>query len=168
MSLESLTPDEQAYLNIGKLLLEHPETKRDTQRLIKKARPQTVIADLEMEDALDKRTADLKKQQEALEERLNKDALERKIEAERAKIREAGGDVTALEAFMKENELYSYEKAWKIFQQVNVPASPTPSSLISEVKGMKGDDAKSLWKNPAQWAREQAASVLNELRGKVA
>lgn len=165
MSLENLSPQERAYLNAGKALLDNPDVARDAKRLLIKAAPGTKFADIELEDRISVREAELKKQADALEERLNKDSLERKIEGERQKIRDAGGDVAAVEAFMKENELYSYDKAWKIFQKVNVPADPTPSSLIHE---MKGADAKEIWKNPTEWARTEAKRALDEMRGRAA
>lgn len=165
MSLESLTPDELAFLNVGKLLLEHPEVKRDAQRLIKKARPQTVIPEIDLEDRLLARETELTKRQQEMEDRLNKEALERRIEKEREAVREMGIDVSALETFMKENELYSYPKAAKIFQQVNQPASPTPASLMTDIKGMAGDEAKKLWSNPTQYARDVAKQVHAEFAG---
>ncbi len=164
MSLENLTPDELAFLNIGKLLIENPKTKREAQRLIKTARPETVIPEVEFEERLVAQESEFAKKQLALEERLNKEALERRIEKERETVREQGIDVAALEAFMKENELYSYPKAAKIFAQVNQPASPTPSSLMADVKAMKPDDAKALWANPTKWARDAAAQVHKEFQ----
>jgi hypothetical protein len=165
VSLENLTPDELAFLNIGKLLMQNQEVSREAKRLLKKAKPDVSLPDIELEDRLAAREAEITRKQTEFEERLNKDALERKIEAQRQSIRDQGIDVTALEAFMKEHEIYSYEKAAKIFSQVNRPADPTPSSLMTEVKGMQGDDAKKLWGNPTEWARQTAKQALDELRG---
>lgn len=159
MSLEDLTSEQRAFLAAGELLLKNPEVMMEAKRLIKKVKPDVRFQDLETQDQIDASTKKLREEQEKLTEKINKDALERKFEEQRARLRADGVDVEALEAFMKENELYSYEKAAKIYAQVNKPATPTPSSLLQD---MSKPDAKNFWADPVKAAREEAEKYFQE------
>jgi hypothetical protein len=153
LSLEDLTSEQRAFLAAGELLLKNPEVAMEAKRLIKKVKPDVRFQDLETHDSIEASTKKLRDEQEKIQEALNKDRLERQFESQRAKLRADGVDVEALEAFMKENELYSYEKAAKIFKQVNALAPPTPSSLMQD---MDLPDAKAFWKDPVKAARSEA------------
>ncbi len=162
MSLEELTAQQRANLAAMELLMSNPDVALQTKKLIKQLRPETRFADLEVHEQITASTAELAKKQTALEEQLNKDRLERQIAEQRAKLRVAGVDVEQLEAFMKENEIYSYEKAQKIYAQVNRPAAPTPArSLVSD---MQSDEelVKQFWKDPVRTARTEAENFFKE------
>lgn len=159
MSLEDLSADQRAYLAAGELLLKNPEVAMEAKRLIKKVKPDVRFQDLETQDSIDASVKKLREDQEKLTEQLNKANLDRKFEEQRARLRAEGIDVEALEAFMKENELYSYEKAAKIYKQINVIAPPTPSSLLQD---MAKPDAKNFWADPVKAAREEAEKYFSE------
>ena len=168
MSLEDLTPQERAYLSAGKLLFENPEVSKDAKRLLIKAKPETKanFPDISLEDTLNARQAELDKRAKEIDERLAKDELDRRVEKQRSTLREQGIDVEALETFMKENELYSYEKAAKIFKQVNQTAPATPASLVRNMQANADAQVKSFWKDPIKAARDEAAAAIDDLRGR--
>jgi hypothetical protein len=159
VSLEDLTSEQRAYLAAGELLLKNPEVAMEAKRLIKKVKPDVRFQDLETHEQIVASTASLKAEQEKITEAINKANLERKFEEQRAKLRADGIDVEALEAFMKENELYSYEKAAKIFKQVNQLAPATPHSLMQD---MDLPDAKAFWQDPVKAARAEAEKYFTE------
>lgn len=160
MSLEDLTPEQRAHYAIGELLMKsNPEIALAAKKLVKQVKPEVRFPDLETHEQIAASTAELSKKQEALTEQLNKDRLERQIAEQRAKLRSAGVDVEELEAFMKENEIYSYEKAQKIYAQVNKPGTPTPSSLHQQ---MQDKDMEAFWKDPVKAARTEAENFFKE------
>jgi hypothetical protein len=157
--LEDLTAEQRAYYAAGELLLKNPEVALEAKRLIKKVKPDVRFQDLETQDSIDASTKKLREDQEKLAESINKDRLERQFAEQRAKLRADGVDVEALEAFMKENELYSYEKAAKIYAQINHVAAPTPHSLMED---MNLPDAKAFWQDPVKAARAEAEKYFTE------
>lgn len=159
MSLEDLSAEQRAFLAAGELLLKNPEVALEAKRLIKKVKPDVRFQDLDTADQIELSTAKLRAEQEKITEAINKANLERKFEEQRAKLRAEGIDVEALEAFMKENELYSYEKAAKIYKQINQVAPPTPSSLMQD---MDLPDAKAFWADPVKAARAEAEKYFQE------
>lgn len=158
-SLENLTPDQRAKLSFADLLLKNPDVAMEAKRLAKKVNPELRFPDVEQQDAIAAATADLRKKQEEFEVRLTREGIERSQEAQRATLRQHGVDVPALEAFMKEHEIYSYEKAQKIFAQVNRVAPPTPSNLLQESQKA---DFKEWWKDPVKAARVEAEKFFEE------
>jgi hypothetical protein len=159
MSLEDLTPQQRANLAAMDLLMSNPEVALQTKKLIKQLRPEARFADLETHEQIEASTAKLRAEQDKLAEQLNKDRLERQIAEQRAKLRADGVDVDALETFMKENELYSYDKALKIYRVVNKTATPTPSSLVQD---MQEKDMEAFWKDPVKTARTEAENFFKE------
>lgn len=159
MSLEDLTSEQRAFLAAGELLLKNPEVAMEAKRLIKKVKPDVRFQDLETHESIEAATKKLREDQEKIQEALNKERLDREFEKQRAKLRADGVDVEALEAFMKENELYSYEKAARIFKQINAIAPPTPSSLMED---MNLPDAKAFWADPVKAARSEAEKYFQE------
>jgi hypothetical protein len=157
--LEDLTSEQRAYLAAGELLLKNPEVAMEAKRLIKKVKPDVRFQDLETHESIEASTKALRAEQEKISEQLTKDKLDRQFAEQRAKLRAEGVDVDALEAFMKENELYSYEKAAKIFKAVNALAPPTPSSLMQD---MDLPDAKAFWNDPVKAARAEAEKYFQE------
>lgn len=168
MSLEDLTPQERAYLSAGKLLFENPEVSGDAKRLLIKAKPEARanFPDIQLQDKFAEQQAALDKRQKEIDEKLAKDELDRRVERQRATLREQGVDVEALETFMKENELYSYEKAAKIFKQVNQTAAATPASLVKSMQANADAEVKAFWKDPIKAARDEAAKAIEEMRGR--
>ncbi len=168
MSLEDLTPQERAYLSAGKLLFENPEVSKDAKRLLIKAKPEAKVnfPDIAMDDQFAARQAELDKRAKEIDEKLAKDELDRRVEKQRAALRDQGVDVEALETFMKENELYSYEKAAKIFKQVNQTAQDTPASLVKSMQANADAEVKAFWKDPIKAAREEASKAIDEMRGR--
>jgi hypothetical protein len=159
MSLEELTAEQRAFLAAGELLLKNPEVAMEAKRLIRKVKPDVRFQDLDTHEQIEASTRKLREEQEKLTEKINKDALERQFAETRAKLRADGVDVDALEAFMKENELYSYEKAAKIYAQVNKPATPTPSNLLND---MAKTDMADFWKDPVKAAKVAAEKYFEE------
>lgn len=159
MSLEDLTSEQRAYLAAGELLLKNPEVAMQAKRLIKQVKPDVRFADLDTADSIDAKTKELREGQEKIAEQINKEKLERQFDAQRAKLRADGVDVEALEAFMKENELYSYDKAAKIFAQINQLAPTTPHNLLQD---MDLPDAKAFWQDPVKAARTEAEKYFKE------
>lgn len=159
MSLEDLSAEQRAFLAAGELLLKNPEVAMEAKRLIKKVKPDVHFQDLATHEQIEASTKKLREDQEKLTESINKDRLERQFAETRARLRAEGIDVEALEAFMKENELYSYEKAAKIYAQVNRPAPPTPHSLLED---MSKPDASAFWKDPVAAARAEAEKYFQE------
>jgi len=159
VSLEDLSAEQRAFLAAGELLLKNPEVAMEAKRLIKKVKPDVRFADLDTHEQIEASTKLLRAEQDKITEQINKANLERKFEEQRAKLRADGIDVEQLEAFMKENELYSYEKAAKIFAQIMKPATPTPSNLM---KDMSAPDAKEFWKDPVKAARDEAEKYFQE------
>ncbi len=168
MSLEDLNPQERAYLAAAKILFENPDVAKDAKRLLIKAKPESRVnfPDIAMQDEIAAQRAEIDKQVKELADQRAKDEVERRVEKQRAALRDQGVDVEALETFMKENEIYSYDKAAKIFKQVNQPATATPASLVRNMQANADAQVKAFWKDPVKAAREEAAAAIDELRGR--
>ncbi|HVH70291.1 MAG TPA: hypothetical protein VNB49_04175 [Candidatus Dormibacteraeota bacterium] len=158
-TLENLTPEQRAKLSFADLLLKNPDVALEAKKLAKKVNPELRFPDVEQQEAIAAATADLRKKQEEMEATINKDRIERAQEAKRAELRQQGVDVAALESFMKENELYSYDKAVKIFGQVNRVAPPTPTNILQDAQKA---DFKEWWKDPVKAARAEAEKFFEE------
>ena len=152
-------------LEAGRKLFTNPEISREAKRLLKKADPSARFADVEMEDELGKVRSENDAKTAALEEKLAKQQAEARLAETRRQLRENGTDVEALETWMKENEVWSYDKAAKIFAQINTPAAATPASMTP----MHLPDNKGLWQDPKKWSNDEAYATMNDImanRGK--
>jgi len=186
-SLEDLTTDQLlAEARAGqsaKALLEtlsaDPATRAVIQKTLKAKNPNMVIPELDARDAV---TSELKTRDEkiaALEQELIRDRVEKRIERERAQIKERYGfseaDIAAVEALMtdKDAPIPSYAAAAKVHAASKQSAVPT-TSRIDRQFSMPGSDMgkDNPWAegigNPAKLnkvALAEAFKAFNEITG---
>lgn len=167
MSLEDLSleaRDELALL--ARQLAENPATRKDFLRLTKKAKPEMVIPELEIEEQTDKRVSDSNKRVEALEAQLREREVREELERRRSKVVEKGlatkDDIDEIEKVMLDKGITNHEAAAEYWSFMKQAAKPTPTGY--NPSPLKGFDLKTYVKNPTQAARSEAAKALNELR----
>jgi len=165
-SLENLTPEQRAELNVGRLtkqLLTNPETREATARLLKKADSTLHFPDLEATDLA--RKSDEKSQERiaALEQRLLERDAKTALEKQHARIRDAGLDVKMVNELMEKHGIPPTEDGYgliiELVQQRQQLAEPTPETFAP----YRIPDLKEMWADPVKWREEQGYKVLNEM-----
>jgi hypothetical protein len=165
-SLENLTPEQRAELNLGKLarqLLTNPETREGAAKLLKKADANLHFPDIEAKDELRKVTEKADEKISALEQKLREHDAKAKLEKQHQKIRDAGLDVKAVVEVMEKIGIPSTEEGYDhvisyIQAQAQI-AEPTPETF----QPYRIPDLKEMWNDPVKWREEQGYKVLNEM-----
>lgn len=182
-SLEGL--DQAQILQLaatGKALFNHPETRREAQRLVRKVDPNATSDVLDLDERL-------QKQEEEFRKRLDEEKKEREMERLQnnrtrtlERLQSSGyvsaddvapqgeGKLTKFEQFMVDNKIGDYDAAarfWKQQQEAAIPAAqpnPLPSSPALPTIDLKAAGVQ----NYNQWARNEAMAAINEIQtGKV-
>lgn len=163
-SFEDLSDDQiKALAKIQHKLLNNPEVSRQVKRLISKTDPTVRFADIEAED----QTAAALKERDKEIERLNakqieQDARERRAECH-AKARDRGLKPEDVEKTITDYKVMDWDRAMDITERLQAMA---PADAESPHDAVRLPDDKTLLDDPAGWARKQAATAINELRGR--
>lgn len=161
MSLEDLTPQQRAELNLAQLLLSDPETSKQARRLAKKLKPDLQFADIEMEDQMKKRDETNGERVKALEEQIRKDKFDREREKAHDRMRQRMLDPVAVEKVMTENGIANYDLAAEVLEARSAAAAPTPDDLSPLSLPTGSESGSDLWKDPKGFATKTAYAVLN-------
>lgn len=161
MSLEDLTPEQRAQLNLAQLLLSDPDTSKQARRLAKKLKPELQFSDLDLEDRIVKERETSAEQLKAIRADIAKDKFERDRAAAHARLRDRNLDPAAVEKVMTENGIANYDLAVEILEARAEAAAPTPDDLspMTMPTGKVGET--DLWKDPKGFATRTAYEVLN-------
>lgn len=172
MSLEGKTPEEIAALaELSSSLMADPKTRSGMLRLTKMANPGANIPEIDIPDQLAnafkpqlERLAHLEKQ---VQER---DAEERVRKSRKDALAVSGvsrDDLPAIEKLMVEKKIPDHKTAAEFFNMQRKSAEPTPSNTQNRTFGMpKTPDLKEFGGNMQAWAKNTAAGVIDELRGR--
>jgi len=168
MSLEDLTLEARDELAaLSRQLAENPNTRKDFLRLTKKVKPDMPIPELEIEDATNAATSQMRGELESLRNQMReKDAIE-ELNRRRSKLKAKGlieryEDIEQVEKVMLEKGITNHEAAAEYWSFMKQAATPTPTGY--NPSAIKGFNLDQFWKNPVQGARNEAAAALNELR----
>lgn len=169
-SLEDLPPEAQAQLNLGKLvhtMLKDPKLSTSTKRLLKQKNPDLVFPELEVEDAVAKVREETSEQLKTLQDALDKQNATKALEAEDAKITEAGLDPKVVREFMTKNGIVNVDVVIELFQSRDALAEPSTDSIGPfRFKDASPEDLAAMWKNPVAWREKKAYEILGEMRAK--
>lgn len=170
-SLENLTPEQLENMSRGKALLDSllndPETRKATMRLIKKKNPNMPLPEIDTEDAAAAILENERKEREKLEAKVRESEARESVRAKREEAVEKGWvgreEIPALEKFMTDNEIPSYEKAASLFKQAKRAEAAHVAERKSGDNTLSMPDNKELYKNPTLWARQQASAAVDEI-----
>lgn len=165
-SLENLTPDQRAELNIGRLakqLLMDPKYRESTAKLLQEKDPTLRFPDVDAKEEARKaaekqneQIADLKK---ALMERDAKD----KLREYHKKIRDAGLDVKLVTEMMDKHGLAPTDENYDFIIE-HIQAKASVAEPTSEgIQPFRIPNIKEMWNDPVKWREEQGTKVLQEL-----
>jgi hypothetical protein len=165
-SLENLTSDQRAELNIGRLtrkLLTDPETREDTAKLLKKADSNLQFPDItakeEARKALDKQREDIAELERKLLERDARDAISKQHQ----RIKDAGLDVKMVTELMEKHGIPPTEDGYGIVMELVQSRQQLAEPTTEQLQPFRIPDVKEMWNDPVKWREEQGYKVLNEM-----
>lgn len=156
-------------------LLNDPETRAETLKLVKRKNPSMPIPEVEASNELEQKLEVERAERRKLEERITSENIERRIEKERARVMKAydltDEDMSEVEKIMtdKEAPIPHYDAAAKVFKAQRSQAAPTSHLIANPTFTMP---TKDIWKggigNKAALnniALDQAYKAWNEVAG---
>jgi hypothetical protein len=158
----STLTDEQRerLMSFANGILTDPKTRKDALKLAKIQNPQFTSPELEMDDRIEQvRTEEAAKRKE-LEDKWDNAAIEQRRAQKAEELKERGYTLEAVEKVMTEEKIGSYDTAIKYMDAQSKLAPSTPASVT---RMSMPENVKDIMKNPTQWAREQAHTVMNEV-----
>jgi hypothetical protein len=167
MSLEDLSLDARDELALlARQLAENPATRKDFLKLTKRAKPDMVIPELDIEEHTTSRLVASDKRVEALEGQLRDRDIREELDKRRSRIVEKGlaskDDMDDIERVMLDKGITNHEVAAEYWAFMKQAAQPTPTGYNpSPFKALNLSDYV---KNPVTAARNEAAKALHELR----
>lgn len=167
MSLENYSPEAiQELAALSKRLSEDPATRKDFLKLSKKVMPDLPVPEIEMEEAVEKRTSAAEQRVKELENKLRQREVREELAKRRNALKEKGyvqsdEEIQEIEKLMTEKGIANHETAADYFRYMKQSAVPTPGYPQPVMSRM---DVKGYMKNPVGAARENAAAALAELR----
>ncbi len=170
--LDENTTKELALL--ARQLSDDPKTRPQFLKLMKQARPDTPVPELEIDERIaavqSKSDEEISKLQAKLAEREMRDELNKRRQALKDKgLAQSDEDVAAIEALMLKDGITNHETAGEFLKYQRIAAPPTPPSYDRNFMNQSAQDLlKPYWKNPSNAARASAADALKDIRtGKV-
>jgi hypothetical protein len=168
-SFEELTPDQQRQVLVRNeamaKLLANPETSAAVKRMIKKVDPSQRFPELEVEDLVEARTSEQKKQIETLEANMMQRAAEDSRAKKHQAARDAGVDPEEVEKAIMDRKIGDWDTALEFVQNRNQLAAATPAEGHKRFDLPAGKD-NDWWKDPTKAARKAAHDAIDELRGR--
>jgi len=167
MSLENYSPEAiQELAALSKRLSEDPATRKDFLKLSKKVMPDLPVPEIEMEEAVEKRTSAAEQRVKEIENKLRQREVREELAKRRNALKEKGyvqsdEEIQEIEKLMTEKGIANHETAADYFRYMKQSAVPTPGYPQPVMSRM---DIKGYMKNPVGAARENAAAALAELR----
>jgi hypothetical protein len=161
--LRPLTQEELNEMELGRLLKKlsgHPQTRRETYKLLKKANPNARFIDQELEDY---KEAEAKRREDEKLER-ERQAVMTRLENERKALAERYDEehIKEIEALMQKHGISSYEIGAKLYASEVAPSRGSSSNPQGQTWTMP--DNKDLLADPRKWATDQAANIIEEFK----
>ena len=158
----------EAAFTLLNSLMSNPETRRQTQMMVKKINPKASIPEI---DAALPVMAELQKTNKVVEE-LRAELMKRDVQSEISKshksLRNKGysdDGIEKIEKLMTDRGIADYEAASALFDRMNPAPSPTAPSYVGQRFMETGtDDFKRFMKSPESWVEEETGRALADFR----
>ena len=161
-SLEGLPQERILELaRFGSALLNHKDTREPTLRLAKTLNPNFRNAEIDAKDEVAKAVQPVLDENKKLREEMIAEAQRRDSADLTRRLKEKGFDIVAVEKVMEEKHIADYDTALTYMRMEGQLAPATPA-LVDSGNVQMPEGFKEIAKNPARWAREQAAKIRNE------
>lgn len=165
-SLENLTSEQRAELNIGKLtrqLLTNPDTREQAAKLLQKADSTLQFPDIAAKDEARKIKDAAEDRIKELEKRiLERDAREA-LSKQHQRIRDAGLDVKMVTELMEKHGIAPTDDGYGLIMELVQKRAQLAEPTTEMIQPMARPDIKEMWNDPVKWREEQGYKVLNEL-----
>jgi hypothetical protein len=165
-SLENLTAEQRAELNIGRLtrqLLTDPETREQAAKLLQKADKTLQFPDVAAKEEARKIREASDEKISALEQRLKERDAREALTKQHDRVREAGLDVKMVTELMEKHGIPptedGYDLVMELVQKRAQLAEPTPEQFAP----LQRPDIKEMWNDPIKWREAEGYKILNEL-----
>jgi hypothetical protein len=165
-SLENLTAEQRAELNIGRLtrqLLTDPETREQAAKLLQKADKTLQFPDVAAKDEARKIREASDEKISALEQRLKERDAREALTKQHDRVREAGLDVKMVTELMEKHGIPptedGYDLVMELVHQRAQLAEPTPEQFAP----LQRPDIKEMWNDPIKWREAEGYKILNEI-----
>lgn len=167
-SLEGMSPDAIAGLAmLAKGLSSNPHTRNQFLQLTKAANPNMSIPEVDLPFQINNAISEERGKREALEARLRERDIRDSVISRRQEIQKSKGlsdaDIADVEKLMLEKGITNHETAADFMLSQRQSAKPTPFTGYSS-HSMPAVDTKSFGGNINQWARNEAANAISDIR----
>jgi hypothetical protein len=165
-SLENLTPEQRAELNIGRLtkqLLTDPETREQAAQLLQRADKTLRFPDVDAKAEARKLQEKAQEKIRELEQRIVATEARSKLEKYHAKIRDAGLDVKLVNELMEKHGLAMTDENYDFIIDHIQSKAQVAEPTTEGIQPFRIPDIKEMWNDPVKWREEQGHKVLNEL-----
>lgn len=172
MSLENASPETIAALaELSDAMLTNPATRTEYQRLLKKASPNIVIPELEVETRVQEQIKPMQEQMAELQKQREMEAAQAATNNLYESLRESGSvtnraDFNDLVKHASEKGFMTSEAGLKMAaahrQDERRAAEPTPTQ-IGAIGGFKKEEMKDWFKDPRGRALAEANAALAEM-----
>lgn len=165
-SLENLTPEQRAELNIGRLtkqLLTDPATREQTAKLLQQQDKTLRFPDVDAKEEVRKANEKAREQIAELEKRLLENEARNKLKEHHQKIREAGLDVKMVTELMDKHGLAPTDENYAFIIEHIQAKAQVAEPTSQGIEPFRVPNIKEMWNDPVKWREEQGYKVLNEL-----
>lgn len=164
--LENMDPAERDRLAATmNSLLRDPALRRDTLSLVKRKNPNATIPEIDQEEAIQKLREEQSDKMKTLQDKFEKESIERRWTDLRRSWRERGLDPDLVQKTMTEKQIADPETAIKFLDMESRSAPPTPASMSQAGRMKLPDQFNAIMKDPKS-ANDIAHQVIDELRAK--
>jgi predicted nucleic acid-binding protein len=130
--IEDLSPEDQRLHRAGALLLKGtPEIAKKAKRLLKEAKPDLQIPEVEMEDAVAAAEGRANKRVEELEAQMVRERAERRHSERVRQLKELGLDQEKVEKLIKDHPNWTYDDAIAFATMERQTAEPTAGEVVA-------------------------------------
>lgn len=172
MSLENASPETIAALaQLSDTMLSNPATRTEYQRLLKRASPDIVIPELEVESRVEERIKPMQEQLADMQKQREMEAAQQATNTLYESLRDSGAvtsraDFNDLVKHASDKGFMTSEAGLRMAashrKDERRAAEPTPTN-IGAVGGFKKEEIKDWFKDPAGRARAEAAAAMAEM-----
>jgi hypothetical protein len=153
-------------LKLTQATLGNKTTRVKMLRTMKEAKPDVVLPELDTEDRISAEMNTLREENKKLREDTDNRAAAQILKEKRQLCVTRGLKPEDVEKVMQEKHIQSHESAIEFIEANNRVAAPAPAALPNFDRSVTLPVNDGLKKNPAQWAREEAAKTINEFAAK--
>jgi hypothetical protein len=165
-SLENLTPDQRAELNLGRLtrkLLTDPDSREQAAKLLQRADSSLQFPDIAAKEEARKIEAKSAEKISELEKRLLERDAREALAKQHDKIRAAGLDVKLVNELMEKHGIPPTEAGYDIVIELIQSRAQLAEPTSEQLTPFKAPDIKEMWNDPVKWREAEGYKVLNEL-----